>query len=92
MFASKSVSIHLLRGISGFAAFGLAIATIQFVWPMLVLIPIGLFLLRGCPMCWTMGLIETIRNSMRKSSDAPSTPLCYECSIGTKDKNRQEFI
>jgi hypothetical protein len=92
MFASKSLSIHLLRGLGGFGAFALAIVTIQFIWPMLILIPLGLFLLRGCPMCWTMGLIETVRNSLRKSSDAPSAPLCYECSIETRNKSRQEFI
>ncbi|MBA2679646.1 MAG: hypothetical protein H0U76_14765 [Ktedonobacteraceae bacterium] len=92
MFASKSLSIHLLRGIGGFAAFGLAIATIQFIWPVLILIPLGFFLLRGCPMCWTMGLIETVRNSLRKGSDASSAPLCYECSIDTRSKSRQEIV
>ncbi len=86
MFASKSLPIHLLRGIGGFAALGLAIVTIQFIWPVLLLVPIGLFLLRGCPMCWTMGLIETIRNSFQKSSDVPSTPLCYECTIPARSK------
>jgi hypothetical protein len=28
--------------------------------PSLVLLPLSLYLLRGCPICWTMGLFETI--------------------------------
>jgi hypothetical protein len=30
------------------------------LWPSLVLLPLSLYLLRGCPVCWTIGLFETI--------------------------------
>jgi len=57
-FASRSVTEHLLRGALGIGA----LATAAFV-PLpaaLGLLVLGLVALRGCPMCWTMGLIETV--------------------------------
>ena len=81
MFASRSVSMHLLRGISGFVMLGLAIATVQFVWPLFLFIPLGLFLLRGCPICWTMGLIETIHNALQKNTNSSADPFCVQCTI-----------
>ena len=62
MYCSTSVSVHLLRGAAAlgliFAAFylssygvvGSALASIGAV-----------VLLRGCPMCWSMGLFETMQ-------------------------------
>jgi len=60
MFASKTVPLHLLRGVGGFTAFGLALFTAPWGWPPFLLLPLGLVLLRGCPMCWLVGLFETI--------------------------------
>ena len=62
MFCSISVSVHLLRGA---AAVGLIFAAIYlnsygFVWSALAGIG-AVVLLRGCPMCWLMGLFETIQ-------------------------------
>jgi hypothetical protein len=61
MFASKTLTEHLARGAVGLTAvaLALALADTSLVFP-LVLLPIALLALRGCPMCWLMGLGETI--------------------------------
>lgn len=60
MFASKSVAVHIARGVGGFTALALAMALSSWVWPSLVLLPVGVLLLRGCPMCWVVGLFQTL--------------------------------
>jgi hypothetical protein len=61
MFCSRSVSVHLLRGLGAVALVALAIVSgRQHIW---LVPPLGigaLVLMRGCPMCWLMGLIETL--------------------------------
>lgn len=60
-FGNRNLSIHLAKGVGGFAALGCAIATMNTtIWPSLVLLPMSLYLLRGCPICWTIGLFETL--------------------------------
>lgn len=60
-FASTSLPRHLIRGAVGFGALIGAVALIPFVGlPSLVLASIGLLALRGCPTCWTIGLVQTI--------------------------------
>ncbi len=60
-FASTSLPRHLIRGAIGFGAFAGAIALIPVIGLLsLLLAPIGLLALRGCPTCWTIGLIQTI--------------------------------
>ncbi|NUS72822.1 MAG: hypothetical protein HOQ05_05380 [Corynebacteriales bacterium] len=68
-FASASVPRHLLRGLVGFGALIGSIALIPVMgWVSLVLAPAGLFALRGCPMCWTIGLLQTIsRGRLQRS-------------------------
>ncbi|WP_433247471.1 hypothetical protein ACQPYK_47080 [Streptosporangium sp. CA-135522] len=60
-FASKSVFRHLLRGGLGF---GFLIGSIALVPAVglagLLLAPLGLVALRGCPTCWAVGLVQTI--------------------------------
>ena len=61
LFASQSLREHLLRGV---------IATLLLIWAIRVHIELpvlsvfaglgALLAFRGCPMCWTMGLIETV--------------------------------
>jgi hypothetical protein len=74
-FASKSLRAHLLRGL---AAAALIITAFRFdhVSPWLSAgATLGaLVLLRGCPMCWTAGLIETWRN--RKAGGTCRTGRC----------------
>jgi hypothetical protein len=60
MFASKSIGEHLLRGAVGAGAVVAAVTLADRGWPPLVLLPLALLALRGCPMCWTVGLVETV--------------------------------
>ena len=64
-FASRTVPEHLLRGIAAVALAVFAIWT--FASPALLSGALALaavigavFLLRGCPMCWLVGLVETV--------------------------------
>jgi hypothetical protein len=61
IFASASPARHATRGAIGFGLLGSAFALVPSIGPAaLLLAPAGLLALRGCPMCWTVGLIETI--------------------------------
>jgi hypothetical protein len=61
VFASSSVGVHLLRGLFGMLAlFGGLVGALAVTPVFLVLVPAGFVLLRGCPMCWTVGLAATI--------------------------------
>ena len=67
-FASRSVPRHLLRGGLGFGSLIGAFALIPLVglWS-LALLPLGVLALRGCPMCWIVGLMETVsRGRLRR--------------------------
>ena len=70
-FASDRLSEHLLRGMVGFGSVALA----WWLWPRFGFIAIapavlGVAALRGCPMCWTIGLVQTVsRNRYRRSCD-----------------------
>ena len=61
LFASQSLLGHLLRGA---AAFGLLYGAVlaQHERPMLALLAgaAALVAMRGCPICWTLGLAETL--------------------------------
>lgn len=60
MFASRSVRVHLIRGVLGLVAFVAAFALVPVVGPasLLLLVPAGLAW-RGCPTCWAVGLTRT---------------------------------
>ncbi|GAA2628861.1 hypothetical protein SMC26_29675 [Actinomadura fulvescens] len=60
-FASTSLPRHLLRGMVGFGALIGSFALLPVFGPAsLLLAPIGLLALRGCPACWAIGLVQTI--------------------------------
>lgn len=61
MFASRTITGHLARGTVGLSALGTAVA-LGPVHPLiaLALVPVALIALRGCPACWTIGLIQTV--------------------------------
>ena len=86
-FASCSLARHLARGAIGFGLLGAAFALIPSVGPLaLLLAPVGMVALRGCPMCWIAGLVETISAgrlarsctgescTLRSTSAATATP------------------
>ncbi|MFI6977429.1 hypothetical protein ACIBSV_02445 [Embleya sp. NPDC050154] len=59
--ARDSVARHLVRGAVGLGALVGAFALIPVVGPAaLLLAPVGLVVLRGCPTCWLVGLIQAI--------------------------------
>ncbi|WP_217999375.1 hypothetical protein [Nocardia exalbida] len=68
-FASASVPRHLVRGVVGFGALIGAIALLPvFGMFALLLAPVGLLALRGCPTCWAIGLMQTIsRGRLQRS-------------------------
>ncbi|MGP3967045.1 hypothetical protein [Streptomyces sp. 6N223] len=70
-FASASLPRHLMRGAVGFGALAGSVALIPALGPVsLVLLPAGLLALRGCPMCWTVGLVQTIsRGRLRRACE-----------------------
>jgi hypothetical protein len=66
MFASTSIAAHLMRGVIAAALIAWALlhqssspafAVIAFV--------LAIVAMRGCPMCWVLGLVETVGNRMR---------------------------
>ena len=59
MFASRSVAVHVVRGVLGLVVLvaGIALAGRSGWW--LLLLPLTVVLWRGCPTCWVMGLIAT---------------------------------
>lgn len=59
--ASGSVCAHLVRGAAGVLAAGLAIGMLAVVGPVsLLLLPLTAVAWRGCPTCWTIGLLGTL--------------------------------
>lgn len=61
VFGNESLKLHIAKGLVGFAALGGAFWTMnETLIPSIVLLPLSLYLLRGCPLCWTIGLFETI--------------------------------
>ncbi|MEV6554823.1 hypothetical protein AB0M22_03810 [Nocardia sp. NPDC051756] len=68
-FASSSVPRHLIRGVAGFGALIGAFALMPWAGAAsLLLAPIGFVVLRGCPTCWAIGLLQTIsRGRLQRS-------------------------
>ncbi|MFJ8213733.1 hypothetical protein [Streptomyces sp. NPDC096033] len=70
-FASASLPRHLVRGALGFGSLALAAVLLPYAWPVsLALLPAGLLALRGCPMCWAVGLAQTLsRGRLRRTCE-----------------------
>ncbi|MFE0150732.1 hypothetical protein ACFWY5_26525 [Nonomuraea sp. NPDC059007] len=68
-FASGSLPRHLVRGVLGFGALAAALALLPVTGLVsLLLAPLGLVALRGCPTCWAIGLVQTIsRGRLRRN-------------------------
>ena len=61
MFASKSITSHLARGLLGLGALAaFVVMAPTHPWLSLLALPLALVALRGCPMCWTIGLLQTL--------------------------------
>jgi len=58
---AASLGGHLLRGVVGFGAIVGSVALIPWLGPVsLVMLPLGLLALRGCPTCWLVSLRATL--------------------------------
>lgn len=67
LFASQSLAGHLLRGGVAFALLYWAIAHQQTQPFAALLAGAGaLVAMRGCPVCWTIGLVETLGQKMKR--------------------------
>lgn len=84
-FASRSVGRHLLRGLVGFPAMivGLALFYVGQGW-LAVTGAIGFGALavvafRGCFLCWTLGLVETVIRRWRGEA-----AVCAACAAGAR--------
>jgi hypothetical protein len=66
MFASRTVAAHMLRGViaAGLIAWALMHQSSD---PALAVAAgvLAVVAMRGCPLCWTMGLLETIAERIR---------------------------
>lgn len=60
IFASRSVLVHVVRGVLGLALVVSALAFAHVSALFLLLAIPGVVLWRGCPTCWTLGLIATV--------------------------------
>ncbi|MEJ6004724.1 hypothetical protein WG899_04125 [Paucibacter sp. AS339] len=70
MFCSTSVSIHLLRGAAALALLACVLLFSQSLGTVASVLAVlgAVLLMRGCPMCWLLGLIETIKKPTRAQS------------------------
>ncbi|WP_438022182.1 hypothetical protein [Sorangium sp. So ce233] len=80
MFASKSLVEHVARGLLGLGAFAAsALLAPAHPWAALALLPVGLVALRGCPMCWTLGLIQTVMARVARARGVRPEGPCRPC-------------
>ena len=73
-FGNKRISVHLIRGVLGLAALYGSLSLMKTsLWPALILLLIAVLLWKGCPLCWTLGLIETIAMAIHRRNERRST-------------------
>jgi uncharacterized membrane protein (DUF441 family) len=66
-FASRTLLEHLIRGTIAFSALAWALQHQDSVLASIVAFAIALIAFRGCPMCWSIGLVETLGQRLIKS-------------------------
>jgi hypothetical protein len=65
LFASASLSGHLIRGLIAAALLGWALMhQDRIAWSLLAAAG-ALIAFRGCPICWSIGLVETIAQKIK---------------------------
>jgi hypothetical protein len=69
LFASASLPEHFTRGVIGISAYYcagklLALPSVTSLIAAVVLAVASLVIMRGCPVCWTIGLMNTTRNQV----------------------------
>lgn len=83
MFASRSIAEHLVRGVVGLGTFAAAMVLAPSHPWALAFLPVAFVALRGCPMCWTVGLVETVAAKLR-GKDASSSCTDGRCAVDVK--------
>ncbi|MCX5199241.1 hypothetical protein OOK31_36080 [Streptomyces sp. NBC_00249] len=85
-FASSSLPRHLVRGLIGFGGAIASVALLPTVGPVsLLLLPVGALALRGCPMCWAIGLMQTIsRGRLERTCENG------QCTLSVADRAPEE--
>jgi len=69
-FGNKSILVHLLRGILGLGSLLIALKGYDVVgWPALLLLPVTLWMLKGCPVCWSIGFVESVAFKFLQSTE-----------------------
>ena len=87
MFGSAFLGAHLMRGAAAAALLAWAIVhQTAHPWLSLGAGVAALVALRGCPMCWTVGLVETLSQGRRDSTDALSINSASESIRGDHAK------
>ncbi|CAN7335688.1 hypothetical protein [Bosea sp. LjRoot237] len=81
-FGNASITIHLLRGLLGILA--LLLAAWSYKWLglfSLLLLPVALWALKGCPLCWTVGLFETLisRKTRHETGEGEGKATTRQC-------------
>lgn len=68
MFASKTVVAHIVRGV---IAAALIVWAVQSSDPFFAVAAVvaAVVVMRGCPLCWTIGLFETIGERIKVRAD-----------------------
>jgi hypothetical protein len=69
MFASRTLTEHLIRGGAAAAMIAVALSDVPW-WCVIPAVCLAIVLLRGCPMCWLAGLVMTI--AARLGAEPPS--------------------
>jgi hypothetical protein len=75
IFGNRTLGIHLLRGAAGLAALYVFFRLGAFGWPSPLLGGLAIWMLKGCPMCWTVGLFETLAQTVFSAEEAESHRL-----------------
>jgi hypothetical protein len=83
--ASISIHEHLLRGAAGLIAAVLAIALLAIVGPAsLALLAVSALAWRGCPTCWTVGLLGTLADDRARRRCGPARRACRDGARGAR--------
>jgi hypothetical protein len=97
IFASRTLGEHLLRGAIGAAAIAAALSVANGP-SALAAIPLALaalVALRGCPMCWTVGLLETVGRrfgaSVSARCEGGACSLNLQSSPAERESNHEHF-
>jgi hypothetical protein len=72
-FASTTLAEHLVRGVIAFSALAWAFTHQQNMLASSLAFIVALIAFRGCPMCWSIGLVETLMHRLSRVRSEGST-------------------